>query len=550
MKKYSIGIDFGTLSGRAVLVDVENGKEMASATKEYAHGVMDEKLAYTGESLPPSYALQDPNDYLSTLEEVVREVVEKSAVDKSQIGGLGIDFTSCTVLPVDKWGNPLCNLDKYKANRHAYVKLWKHHGAQAYAEKMTREAKVCEEIFLERLGGVVSSESAIPKLMEIMTEAPDVYQDCAHFIEAGDWLNWVLTGRLTRSYLFAAFKNAYVEGVGYPSKKLFSSLDKNLEKVIEEKFSGPILKMGEKVGNIRREWLDKLGLSGEIVVSTAIIDAHVAAPAVGMKKSGDMLGVLGTSACYMLVSDKEVKVQGICGVVKDGLLPNLYGYEAGQCCFGDHYAYVAENITRAEYVDEARKNGVSMLELLSSKAEKLKPGESGLIALNWWNGNRSILVDSSLTGLFLGMNLNTKPEHYMRALMEATAFGARNIVDNYKAHGIEVSRFIATGGIARKNPFLMQLFADVLGLNILVANNPQAPATGSAINAAVAMGAYDNFTFAIEKMACDYDKIYYPNLDNKAVYDELYLEYIKLHDYFGKGCNNVMKTLGKIARKA
>lgn len=545
MKKYTIGIDFGTLSGRAVLVDTFNGQELASATCNYPHGVMDEKLS-NGLVLPLNFALQDPNDYVFVLKNVVSKVVLDSKVDKSDIVGLGIDFTSCTVLPVDSNGEPLCNKDKYKDNPHAYVKLWKHHGAQRFADKITEVAKRREEKFLSRTGGTVSSESALPKLWEILDEEPEIYNDTAYFIEAGDWLNWLMTGVNARSYLFASFKNCYVDGFGYPDKEFYKSLDSRLENVIEEKFNAPILKMGERVGYLTEKWAEDLGLTTGVAVSTPIIDAHVAAPAVGVCRDGDMFGVLGTSGCFLLVCREEKDVSGICGVVKDGIIPDFYGYEAGLCCLGDHFSYCAENLTSPEYVKEAKERGISMIALLSEKAEKKRPGESGLIALNWWNGNRSTLIDSELSGLFIGMTLSTKPEDYMRALMEATAFGARNIVENYEKSGVKVKRFIATGGIAKKNEFLMQMYSDVLGMEICVAENPQAPALGSAINSAVASKVYPDFTSAIEKMKSGFSKVYKPNMENKKIYDRLFNEYKKLYDYFGRGGNDVMKNLRNI----
>lgn len=548
-EKYVIGVDFGTLSARAVLVDTANGAELSSATAEYKHGVMDEVLYVNGAKLSDSYALQDPDDYVDALVSVVRKVVKDSNVDKNDIVGLGIDFTSCTVLPVDKDFVPLCKKAELGQNPHAWVKLWKHHGAQKYADKMTEVAREKNQEFLPRLGNMVSSESALPKLWETMQEAPIVYEATEYFLEAGDWLSYLLTGECTRSYLFSAFKNAYIDGKGYPDKEYLRALDERLESVMETKFRGKITYMGESVGKLRKEFSEKLGLTENTVIATPLIDAHAAAPAVGIKDEGDMVAVIGTSACFLTISEKDVVVTGISGVVKDGLIPDFFGYEAGLCCVGDHFAYASQNLTSAEYVKEAEERGISMIELLTEKASKKQVGESGLIALNWWNGNRSLLGDSTLRGLFVGMNLTTKPEDYMRALMEATAFGVKNIVDNYKKHGVDIKKIIATGGIARKNAFLMQMYADVLGIEIKVAQNPQAPATGSAINSAVASGVYPDFKSAIEHMACGVDAVYYPREKEGEIYNELYAEYVKLHDYFGRGQNNVMKKLGEISSR-
>jgi len=548
MANYTIGIDFGTLSGRAVLIDASNGNQLSSATMEYAHGVMDKTLTASGEKLPPDFALQDPNDYIEVLKTVIKKVILDGGVSPLDIRGIGIDFTSCTILPVKKNGTPLCNDKKYKSNPHAYVKLWKHHGALKHAKNMTDVAKEFKEEFLEHNGGEVSSEAAFPKIQEILDNAPEVYSDADYFVEAGDWINFILTGNWALSYAFAAFKWFYVEGKGFPSENFFASLDNRLKNVVKEKLPEDIVKTGCSVGTLSKSIAKELNLPETVTISAAVIDAHVAGPALGLKRSGDMFGVIGTSACFMAVSDTESVVPGTCGYAKDGIIPGLYGYEAGLCCMGDHFAYAAENLTNEKYTKEALERNTSMLNLLMEKAAMLSPGESGLIALNWWNGNRSILVDSSLSGAFIGMNLSTNPEDYMRALMEATAFGTRNIIENYVKYNVKINKFIATGGIAKKNACLMQIFADVLNRDVYVASVKEAGALGAAINAAVASGLYSDFISAEEKMASGYDTVYSPIKENTAVYDKLYSEYIKLHDYFGRGGNNVMKNLKEIAK--
>jgi L-ribulokinase len=550
MAKYTIGIDFGTLSARAVLIDVSNGKELSSATLDYPHGVMDSVLLSSGKKLPSAFALQDPNDYLFVLKSVVKSVINKSGISPDDVCGLGVDFTSCTILPVKKDGTPLCNETEFRSNPHAYVKLWKHHAAQAYADKMTDIAKEQNCEFLSHYGDVISSECAFPKIEQIICEAPEVYSATDMFLEAGDWINFMLTGKFALSYVFAAYKWFYLDGKGFPNKDFFSAVDERLNEVVEEKLPSRIVKMGDPVGTLSKEMAKELNLNESTVVSACVIDAHVAGAALGLKKSGDMFGVIGTSACFMAVSDTESVAPGTCGYAKDGIIPGLFGYEAGLCCMGDHFSYAAKNLTSPEYAFIAKEREISMLDLLMEKAALLSPGECGLIALNWWNGNRSILVDSALSGTFIGMNLNTRPEHYMRALMEATAFGTRNIIENYVNHGIKINKFIATGGISKKNACLMQIFADVLKTDIYVASVKEAGALGAAINAAVASKVYANFSDAQDKMASGYDTVYSPVLENSKVYDKIFVEYLKLHDYFGRGGNDVMKNLKKIADKS
>lgn len=546
MAKYTIGIDFGSLSARAVLINVENGEQIALSTSEYTHGVMDTILTPTGEKLPPNFALQHPNDYLSSLKEVVNEIMQKSKVNPEDVFALGIDFTSCTILPIKSDGTPLCALKEFSGEKHAYVKLWKHHSAQPYADILNSVAKERKEDFLDYCGGVVSSESLFSKIYEVLDCAPNVYQNTDYFVEAGDWVNFILTDKLALSYCFAVYKGFYVQDKGFPCEEFFTRCDKRLQGV-KNKICNKILKLGEPVGKITLGMAKELGLSPNTIISSCIIDAHASGCALNLKENGDTFGVMGTSACFMSISDKKAVVKGTCGFAKDGIVPNFYGYEAGLCCFGDCFSYVADNLAGVEYHLQAQKEGVSVLNLLMKKAEKIGAGKCGLLALNWLNGNRSILVDSDLSGMFLGVKLTTLPEDYIRALMEATAFGTRNIIENYLKYGIKINKFIATGGIPNKNSSLMQILADVLGMNIYISSANESGALGSAINAAVSCGIYKDFISAQENMSAGYSRVYYPNPENKRIYDLLYAEYKKLHDYFGLE-NDVMKKLTQIKR--
>lgn len=554
MSKYTIGIDFGTLSGRAVLVDVKDGREIADCVMDYPHAVMDEVLASTGEKLPANYALQDPHDYLQVLDRVIPAVIRESGVAPQDIIGLGVDFTCCTCLPVYADGTPLCFTEEFSGNKHAYVKLWKHHAAQPYADRFNRIARERGETFLDDFGGKVSSEWMFAKIMETLEEAPEVYDACTYVVEAGDWLNWQLTGELTRGYLFAAYKTEYLMGKGYPSPDFLAELNPRLRDVTDTKLAGRMVYIGERAGKVSAAAAARWGLCEGTAVATAMPDAHVASPALAQSHSGDLFGILGTSGCYMLIDEEYRKVPGICGVVRDGLVPGFYGYEAGLCCFGDHFAWAAENLMTKEYYEEAKARNMAPLKLLIEKASKQAPGEHGLIAMNWFNGNRNILVNSNLSGAFIGMTLQTRPEDMLRALIEATAYGTRVIVENFRNHGVAVNTFVAGGGIARKDPFSMQLYADVLKMDIRIAGSTQIPALASGIYAAVAAGeeagGYATLTAASAAMNSLSDIVYRPNPAASAIYDKLYAEYLTLHDYFGRGGNDVMMRLRNIAQEA
>jgi len=552
MAKYSIGVDFGTLSARSLLVDVETGKEIMSFSKEYEHAVIDETMIYSGKKLPPDFALQHPQDYIDCLEYVVKKIFE-SGISPDDVIGIATDFTACTVLPVYADGTPLCFSDKYKENPHAYIKLWKHHAAQKYATLINETAEKRNEVWLKRYGGKISSEWLFAKIWQVLEEAPEVYDEAVYFIEAADWIIWQLTGVQTRNSCTAGYKAIWHKKEGYPSKEFFAALNPKLANIVEDKLNCPVSPLGTKAGEVTKKASEIFGLAEGTAVAVGNVDAHVTVPAVGISQEGDMLAIMGTSSCHMLLGTKEMIVPGMCGVVEDGILPDFYGYEAGQSCVGDHFAWFAETLVNDEYKKKAEELGYKhILSYLSDKAKELKVGESGLIALDWWNGNRSVLVDIDLTGLFIGMTLLTKPEEMFRALVEATAYGARMIIETFKENNISVKRFFAAGGIAEKDPFTMQIYADVTNMPIKIAGSAQAPALGSAIFGAVAAGkargGYDTVNEASEAMSSLSDIVYVPNPENVKIYDKLYAEYKILHDYFGKGGNDVMKRLKDIKK--
>ncbi len=549
-KKYSIGVDFGTESGRALLVDVATGEEIATSVHPYSNGVIDEKIPQTNVRLGPDWALQDPNDYIEVYKTAVPTVIKMGAVDPADVIGIGIDFTACTMLPVKSDGTPLCNLPELRNNPHAWVKLWKHHAAQPEANKINETARDLNQEWLERYGGKISSEWFFSKTLQILDEAPEIYRAADRLIEAADWVIWQLTGIETRNSCTAGYKAMWSKRDGFPNEDYFRALDLRLADVVEKKMSKQIIPIGQKAGELTKQAADWTGLKPGTAVAIANVDAHVAVPAATVTEIGRMVMIMGTSICHMVLGDSEQLVPGICGYVEDGIIPGLFGYEAGQSCVGDHFAWFVENCIPAAYEDEARKRGISTHSLLEEKAALLKPGESGLLALDWWNGNRSVLVDVDLTGLLIGATLATKVEEIYRALIEATAYGTRVIVEAFEKNGVPVNELVACGGLPDRNRLLMQIYADVTGREMKITASSQTPALGSAMFGAVAAGkhagGYDSIFDAAKKMAKLKDIIYKPIPENSAVYDKLFAEYLTLHDYFGRGENDVMKRLKKI----
>ncbi len=554
MSKYTIGIDYGTQSGRAVLIDVETGHEVATAVKPYTHGVIDQFLPDGKTRLEHDWALQHPRDYLEVLELTIPAVVKEAGITKEQVIGLGIDFTACTILPIDVDLNPLCFREEYQHNPHSYVKLWKHHAAQDEADALNRIASEREEPFLKRYGGKISSEWMIPKVWQILNEAPSIYEAAHEILEATDWVVSQLTGKVVRNSCTAGYKAIWHKQEGYPSKEFFKALDPRLENVVEEKLSNDIAPIGAKAGELTISFAERIGLLPGTAVAVGNVDAHVAVPAVGITEPGKLLMVMGTSTCHILLGEEEQVVPGMCGIVEDGVLPGLMGYEAGQSCVGDHFEWFIENCVPSDYLQEANIQGVSAHQLLTDKATMQLVGEHGLIALDWWNGNRSTLVDTNLTGVLLGATLLTKPEDIYRALIEATAYGTRTIVEAFRTSGVPVHEVYAAGGIAEKNALMMQIYADVLNMEIKISASSQTPALGSAMFGAVAAGAerggYATITEAATKMGRVKEKTYLPIPENVEVYEALFAEYTKLYDYFGRGENDVMKRLKKIKAEA
>lgn len=541
MGKYTIGIDYGTLSGRCVVVDCRDGRELAEAVCDYPHAVMDTQLP-CGKKLPDHYALQHPADYLLVLEKTVPEVIAKAGIAPEEVAGLGIDFTACTVLPVGSDGQPLCLRPEYEEEPHAYVKLWKHHAAQPEADEINALAARRDEKWLANYGGKISSEWVLPKVLQILREAPKVYADTVRFMEAADWVVSTLVGEEIHSNAFAGYKALYFEG-DYPSNEFMTALDKGLDGIVGTKLSRKIVDFSAPAGVLSAEGAKVVGLPAGIPVAVPQIDAHAAMPALQITGPGELMLIMGTSSCHIVNAENGDAVKGVCGCVKDGVIPGLYTYEAGQAAVGDIFNWFVKNQVPAAYKEEADSLGISLHTLLTQKAESLAVGESGLLALDWHNGNRSVLDDSALTGFILGLTLRTKPEEIYRALLEATAFGTKMIVDTLEKSRVSIDGVKVAGGIAHKNPLLMQIYADVLNREILLCQSTQSGALGSAIYAAAAAGVYPDIRSAAAAMGAPVVKRYTPNAENHRAYQKLYEDYVLLHDYFGKGGNDVMKRL-------
>jgi len=552
-KKYAVGVDFGTESARAVLVDLADGGEIAESVFQYPDGVIDEALPGSGVRLEPDWALQNPADYVESVGRTVSAVLQSSGISPDDVIGLGIDFTACTMLPTRTDGTPLCYLDEYRENPHAWVKLWKHHAAQPEADRINAMAEERGEPWLSRYGGKISSEWFFAKALQILDEAPEIYAAADRLIEAADWTIWQLTGVETRNSCTAGYKAIWSKQDGFPSPSFFGALDERMRDVVATKMTENILPLGTRAGGLTAKMAAATGLREGTAVAVANVDAHVSVPAATVVETGRMVMIMGTSTCHMVLGEAPEIVPGMCGVVEDGIIPGLAGFEAGQSCVGDHFAWFVENCVPATYEREAEAQDIGIHELLEEKAAALTPGESGLLALDWWNGNRSVLVDVDLTGLLIGATLATRPEEIYRALIEATAYGTRVIIEAFENNGVPVNELVAAGGLPERNELLMQIYADVTGREIKVVGTTQAGAVGSAMHGAVAAGAavggYDNIADAAAAMAHLKDRVYVPNTDHKQVYDQLYAEYLLLHDYFGRGENDVMKRLKRIKTK-
>ncbi|WP_033438062.1 ribulokinase [Saccharothrix sp. NRRL B-16314] len=540
-----VGVDYGTLSGRAVVVRVRDGLELGTAVHDYRHGVLDRALP-DGRPLPPDWALQVPQDYVDVLRHAVPAALADAGVDPADVIGIGTDFTACTMVPVKADGTPLNELPEFADNPHAYVKLWKHHAAQPQADRINHLASQRGESWLPRYGGLISSEWEFAKGLQLLEEAPEVYAAMDHWVEAADWIVWQLAGAYVRNACTAGYKGIYQDG--YPSTDFLQALNPDFGGFVADKLDHPLGQLGDRAGGLTEQAAEWTGLKPGIAVAVGNVDAHVTAPAARAVEPGQMVAIMGTSTCHVMNADVLADVPGMCGVVDGGIVPGLWGYESGQSGVGDIFAWFVEHNVPAEYHEQAKARGLSVHELLTELAAQQRIGEHGLIALDWHSGNRSVLVDHELSGVVVGQTLATRAEDTYRALLEATAYGTRVIVDSYTDAGIPVTELVIAGGLLR-NPLLMQIYADVTNLPLSVIGSEQGPALGSAMHAAVAAKAYEDIHAAAKAMGSVKRGVYLPIPDNVVAYERMFVEYQELHDYFGRGANEVMHRL-KARRRA
>lgn len=525
--QYSIGLDFGTLSVRALLVDVCTGQEMGNTAVPYSCGVITGALP-DGTPIPDTYALADPFAYLESMQRAVGMLLSQTGVSKEQIIGLGLDATASSPLPVDENAMPL--LRRYPSNPHAYLKLWKHHGAQAQADALKRAAINKHEPWIAFYGNGILCEYLLPKALETAQKAPEVWRECACYAELGDWLVWQLTGRATRSVQVAGCCGYYRQKTGYPGEAFQREAAPDVEPVTR-KFMGTMCSLGEKAGELTEDMAARLGLLPGISVASALLDSHASALGCGATAPGDITAVLGTSGCWMLNSDREMAVPGVSTSSYEKLTPGMYGYEVGQSSFGDALDWFVRTCMPARLEREAEACQMEPLELLSRKASHIPMGSGGVLALDWLNGNRSPGLGAAAQGAFAGLTLHTTLEQMYRAMMEALCCGARREMEHYKKAKLPMGRIFAVGGIPKKNPVLMQILADILKQDILVMRSAQTGALGSAIMAAAASGRVGSVEACISRMATTVELVYHPG-ENAGAADAVYGAYCLLAQRF------------------
>jgi L-ribulokinase len=542
-----VGVDFGTLSGRAVVVRVADGAELGSAVTDYPHAVVDRTLPGGDRPLPPEWALQVPEDYVEVLRTAVPAALRAAGADPAHVVGIATDFTACTVLPTTADGTPLCELDEFSAEPHAFVKLWKHHAAQGQADRINELARRRGEPWLPRYGGLISSEWEFAKALQVLEEAPAVYAAMEHFVEAADWIVWQLTGTYVRNTCTAGYKGIRQDG-HYPSPEFCKELNPGFERFVADKLDHTLGELGERAGGLSARAAAWTGLPEGVAVAVGNVDAHVTVPAAQAIEPGHLVAIMGTSTCHVVNGTELHQVPGMCGVVDGGITRGLWGYEAGQSGVGDIFGWFVEHGVPPAYHEAARERGISVHDLLTELGARQAVGEHGLLALDWHSGNRSVLVDHDLSGLVVGQTLATRAEDTYRALLEATAFGTRRIIEAFRSSGVPITDLVVAGGLLR-NATLMQIYADVTNLPLSTIGSEQGPALGSAIHAAVAAGAHPDIRAAAAAMGSLNAGVFRPIPENVAAYDELYAEYLTLHDHFGRGANEVMHRL-KARRRA
>ena len=555
MSKYTIGLDFGTNTCRSLIVDISNGNEIASHIFSYPSGEAGVIINHD----VPNQARQNPADYLLGIETIITEAIRKAKVidssfSSNDIIGIGIDTTGSSPMPIDSKGNPLCFHDRFKDEPAAMVWLWKDHTSYSEARAITELAEKIRPQYLAKIGGVYSSEWFWSKIWHCQKENADVFKAAYNFVEICDWIPAVLSGNtnpknLKRSICAAGHKAMYNEQWGgLPDTEFLAKLSPELAE-LRDRIVNKVYPTEERSGYLSEGWAKKLGLSTDVSVAVGAFDAHMGAVAAGVKP-GTLVKIMGTSTCDVMVHPNNkilADIPGVCGIVNGSVMHGYYGIEAGQSGVGDIFLWFVNNLVPDSYGKTINEKFINLEKL----ATQVKPGESGLMALDWNNGNRTILVDTRLTGIILGQTLLTKPYEIYRALIEATAFGALAIIDRIEEYGVAINEVVNCGGLAIRNTLLMKIYADVIGRPMKISKSEQTPALGAAIFAVISAGkqasGYDNIDQAQAAMT-GISKVYNPIKENHDVYKKLYLIYKQLHDGFGTrnwqgSMFNVMKDL-------
>jgi L-ribulokinase len=547
MSDYVLGFDYGTNSCRMVCVDSADGTILFQCVKEYPSGVIEGVFPITGKALPNTWALQDPDDYLTVQRDLVRSLLDETGVAPGQIRAIGLDFTNCTMMPVNKNGDVLCQDPRFRGDPHSWVKLWKHHAAEKYARKIYQLARDRKEPWLKRYGNMVSAEWLFPKILQIFYEDRSIYDAADTFIEAVDWVVNRMTKGFSRSSATLGVNAFWSPDDGFPDNAFFSALDSELGATIGAKLGGAVLPVGSPAGHLSREFAAYIGLEENTVVSIGHGDSEVTACGLGITEPYKMIMVMGTSLCYQYMNPKFEPFPGLSAVVRDGMIPGYYAYEAGQSAVGDIYDWFIQTCMPDKYFEEAKEKNISIYQLMNEKAADIPAGETGLLALDWFNGSRSLLMNYDLTGMILGLTIRTKPEEIYKALMESTAFGARRIIEAFTDNGLKIDEMIATGGLALKAPYVVQTFADIIGKSICVPSSSDAGALGSAVCAAVALDSVErgvmDFAETAKRLVKQKINIYRPAVSSRGIYDNLYSIYKTLYSSMGEVSDSAMQRL-------
>ena len=538
MGRILFGADFGTYEVRVAAVDIKTGQMLGISSVGYESGVLD-KLLPNARMLPKNFALQNPADWLTALSQATKQLIMDTGIPQSEIISLGVSFTSCTAMPVDDGGMPLALKPEFAENYHAWPKLWRHHACIPQAEKLTNIAQDRGEPFLEYCGGKVNPEWLWPKLLETIEQSPELTEHIGYYLESGDWIVWQLTGNQIRNQCAAGYKACWVEGMGYPSNEFFAHASIDLARIAEKQREIPVVQPGRLAGRLLPEMAELLTLPSGLPIAVAVVDAQVGVLGAGVHEPDVMVMVMDASNVHLVMSSEEKVFPGFAGLVKDGILDGYWGYEAGQPASGDIFDWFSNILAPIELFERAKEDDVDETVVLDRWLTETPIGANGLMALDWWNGNRSILMDSSLSGMIHGFTLGSTPAQIFRAIAESLAFGTRKIIETYNANGLPIKRIVATGSLPFNYPSLLQIFADVCNISITVPDTPHSVARGAAILGGMSVGV-ENLGF---KNRSDYFVSMNPAVfdlftpDAKAVekYDTLYVKWNKLHDWYSGG---------------